>query len=675
MKPNLGRWIVFTIGLLAVTVIALFAIKDSVAAGDTRTISNYKPWEEATLEAAGLLPIQEGGRIKPLGTYAGFTMLSLHGARKMEIIGEGGQEVTIKPLAWMMDCLFRPELANELPTFRVDNAEVLDSVGIKSKGRRDRYAYNDLKPGLEKLKQMGAAYEEISKRDPKLLKPVEQQTLTLAYTVRNYEFLTGYMDFARNGLLPGSATAEGKLLPVSEVMAAAPKIRAELQAAAQGKPVSQEVQTISVLIEQAANSAKFGLNLFPPSNKDDAKWLSAGDRIFHIFTGTTREPEQSVKDIKELEQTVQALKSGEEAFRNHFEELEKSIVARAEARNEYKSVPLEASYFKKNWFLYALAWFLIAVISSGVMFFAGRSKTGNLSYRITIIAMALGLVYLIIPIVKRSIIMGRPPVGNLYDTIIFIDMAIVAFALLVEWMSKKRFVLGITPIVAAFLIVLARRFEVGEGKDHLDPLVAVLRSNYWLTTHVITITLGYASGLITALLSIVYIMLRTLGLDKGDPSLRRSVTRAAYGCVCLTLTLSLIGTVLGGIWANDSWGRFWGWDPKENGALMIVLWTLAILHARLGGFIKEWGMHLCGVFTAVIVGFSWWHVNFLNVGLHNYGFAAEKKWTVMAFYAVMLGFILWGAIAAWMERLHKNSSQKESKDDPEALPELKESRS
>ena len=474
MKPNLGRWIVFTIGLLAVTVIALFAIKDSVAAGDTRTISNYKPWEEATLDAAGLLPIQEGGRIKPLGTYAGFTMLSLHGARKMEIIGEGGQEVTIKPLAWMMDCLFRPELANELPTFRVDNAEVLDSVGIKSKGRRDRYAYNDLKPGLEKLKQMGAAYEEISKRDPKLLKPVEQQTLTLAYTVRNYEFLTGYMDFARNGLLPGSATAEGKLLPVSEVMAAAPKIRAELQAAAQGKQVSQEVQTISVLIEQAANSAKFGPNLFPPSNKDDAKWLSAGDRIFHIFTGTTREPEQSVKDIKELEQTVQALKSGEEAFRNHFEELEKSIVARAEARNEYKSVPLEASYFKKNWFLYALAWFLIAVISSGVMFFAGRSKTGNLSYRITIIAMALGLVYLIIPIVKRSIIMGRPPVGNLYDTIIFIDMAIVAFALLVEWMTKKRFVLGITPIVAAFLIVLARRFEVGEGKDHLDPLVAVL---------------------------------------------------------------------------------------------------------------------------------------------------------------------------------------------------------
>jgi ABC-type transport system involved in cytochrome c biogenesis permease subunit len=249
--------------------------------------------------------------------------------------------------------------------------------------------------------------------------------------------------------------------------------------------------------------------------------------------------------------------------------------------------------------------------------------------------------------------MQRPPVGNLYDTIIFIDMAIVMLALLVEWMTRKRFVLGITPIVAAFLIVLARRFEVGEGKDHLDPLVAVLRSNYWLSTHVITITLGYASGLITALLSIVYVLLRSLGLDGGDVALRRSITRAVYGCVCLTLVLSLIGTVLGGIWANDSWGRFWGWDPKENGALMIVLWALAMLHARLGGYIKEWGMHLSAIFGAMIVGFSWWHVNFLNIGLHNYGFAAEKLWTVMLFYAVMMAFIVLGGITCLLEKRAK----------------------
>ncbi len=662
-NTTIGRWVVFTLGLLAVTVIALMAIRDALPAAEKRAIPAYKPWDEKTLEMAALLPVQDGGRVKPLGTYAGFSMLGLHGARKMEITGEGGQEVTIKPLAWMLDCLFRPELANELPTFRVDNSEVLEAVGIPSHGRRDRYSYNELKPGLEKLKQLGANYEEISKRNPKLLKPLEQQTLTMAYTVRNYEFLTGYMDFARNGLLPGSQSKEGKLLPVSEVMAAAPKIRAELQAAAAGQQVSSEVRTITVLIEQAANSAKFGLNLFPPSNAEDEDWISAGGRIFNIFTGTTREPEQSIKDIKALEDVVQGLKNGgEEVFREKLAALEESVVKRADARGEYRSVPLEADYFKKNWFLYALAWFLLAVLTSAVMFFAGKTVAGKAGYWATVGFLVFGLVFLIIPIVKRSIIMSRPPVGNLYDTIIFIDMALVAFALLVEWMTRKRFVVGITPIFAAFLIVLARRFEVSEGKDHLDPLVAVLRSNYWLTTHVITITLGYASGLITALLAIVYVLLRSLGLDGGDASLRRSVTRAVYGCVCLTLTLSLIGTVLGGIWANDSWGRFWGWDPKENGALMIVLWSLAILHARLGGYIKDWGLHLCAIFGAIVVAFSWWHVNFLNVGLHNYGFAADKIWTVRFFYALMALFLVWGGIACLLEKRAKKQANGAARD-------------
>jgi ABC-type transport system involved in cytochrome c biogenesis permease subunit len=660
MKATAGRWIVFALGLLAVAGILYLAVRDSQPEGTATKVADYTPWEQETLDLVALLPVQDGGRIKPLGTYAGFSMLSLHGARKMEIIGKDGKEIALKPLAWMLDCMFRPELADQLPTFRVDNSEVLDAVGIKSKGRRDRYSYNDFKPGLDKLRQLSVSYEQMQRQNPDVqLKPVESQTLALAYNVRTYEFLTGYMNFARNGLLPASAAKEGKILPVSEVMQAAPKIRAEIQAAAQGKQASSEVQTITVLIEQAANSAKFGLNLFPSSNKDDKEWLSAGDRIFHIFSGMTREPEQSIKDIKLLEATCQALKEGEGAFREKFSAWETSVVERAKARGEYRSIPLEADYFKKNWFIYALVWFLLAVVSSSVMFFAGRSTAGRAAHWATVGFLVLGLVYMIIPITKRSIIMMRPPVGNLYDTIIFICAALVAFGLLVEWMTRKRFVLGITPIVAAFLIVLARRFEVGEGKDHLDPLVAVLRSNYWLTIHVITITLGYAAGLITALLSIVYVMMRALNLDQGDVSLRRSMTRAVYGCVCLTLTLSLIGTVLGGIWANDSWGRFWGWDPKENGALMIVLWSLAILHARLGGYIKEWGLHLCAIFGAVIVAFSWWHVNFLNVGLHNYGFAADKKFWLLIFYGIMGIFLLWGGLACLLEKIDKKKAKED----------------
>jgi ABC-type transport system involved in cytochrome c biogenesis permease subunit len=214
-------------------------------------------------------------------------------------------------------------------------------------------------------------------------------------------------------------------------------------------------------------------------------------------------------------------------------------------------------------------------------------------------------------------------------------------------------------VIAAFggaaLILLARKFELGDAKDHMDPLVAVLDSNYWLTIHVITITLGYASGILTALLSLVYILLQSLGLMADDRNLRRSLTRATYGFVCLTLFLSLVGTVLGGIWANDSWGRFWGWDPKENGALLIVLWNLAILHARLGGYIRERGLHIASLLGACVVVFSWWHVNFFNTGLHNYGFTSGKGliWFV---YAALVSVAFLGLFAPKLEKLWKSDA-------------------
>src|SRR5437763_1739057 len=81
-----------------------------------------------------------------------------------------------------------------------------------------------------------------------------------------------------------------------------------------------------------------------------------------------------------------------------------------------------------------------------------------------------------------------------------------------------------------------------------------------------------------------------------------------------------VGTVLGGIWADQSWGRFWGWDPKENGAVLIVLWCAIILHARWGGFIRQRGLMVMAIFGNVVTSFSWFGVNMLGVGLHSYGF-------------------------------------------------------
>ena len=105
-----------------------------------------------------------------------------------------------------------------------------------------------------------------------------------------------------------------------------------------------------------------------------------------------------------------------------------------------------------------------------------------------------------------------------------------------------------------------------------------------------------------------------------------------------------MGTILGGIWADQSWGRFWGWDPKENGALLIVLWNAIILHARWGGYVRERGIALMAVFGNIITSLSWFGVNMLGVGLHSYGFMDQAFGVLLAFIAGQLVIIGLGLI-------------------------------
>jgi hypothetical protein len=95
---------------------------------------------------------------------------------------------------------------------------------------------------------------------------------------------------------------------------------------------------------------------------------------------------------------------------------------------------------------------------------------------------------------------------------------------------------------------------------------------------------------------------------------------SVYGVACFALLFSFVGTILGGIWADQSWGRFWGWDPKENGALLIVLWNAVLLHLHWGRLVGDRALMAGAVFGNVITSFSWFGLNMLGVGLHSYGF-------------------------------------------------------
>ncbi|MEX1049846.1 MAG: cytochrome c biogenesis protein CcsA [Akkermansiaceae bacterium] len=647
-----GRVAAAVLAMGAMIVVFTNLLIDNRPKGEVRTVANYTPWDAETLRIAEEIPVQNGGRVKPLASYAGFTMLGLHGARSMKIEDGDGKSHKILPTAWMMDSLFRPQLAIKLPTFRVDNSAVLEAIGLEPRGKRDRYSYADIEPARGKLVEAAKAYEAIDKDDRD---PLQSQTIDLAYNLRNYESFLGYFGFARFGVVMHGSGKEGapdQHADVSAVMMTAPQIREQIQlATAQGRPVDTHLQQLLEQVFDGANFAKYGLFMLPPADKDERIWLSAGNAIANALGDQENQSQLLIDDIRSLEKTARSV-GDEKLFRTELVALRDGLAKRAEARGEYRHVPLEADYYRKNWFLCALAFFIIGSISALGMWGLGHGKVGRVFSWVTLGTTSVGLIYCLIPMVKRSVIMQRPPVGNLYDTIIFIGTSVVLIALISEWMTRRRFALGIAPILGTLLILLARRYEVGDAKDNMDPLVAVLDSNYWLVTHVITITLGYSAGILAAFLAFGYLLMRGLGLDNGDREIRRSLSRAVYGMICLTLFLSLVGTVLGGVWANDSWGRFWGWDPKENGALLIVLWTLSILHARLGGYIKEWGLHLAAVFTAAVVTFSWWHVNFLGVGLHNYGFTAGKN-TIWQFYGVILAILIFGFISMMVERSQK----------------------
>ncbi|HET6923922.1 MAG TPA: cytochrome c biogenesis protein CcsA, partial [Anaeromyxobacteraceae bacterium] len=170
------------------------------------------------------------------------------------------------------------------------------------------------------------------------------------------------------------------------------------------------------------------------------------------------------------------------------------------------------------------------------------------------------------------------------------------------------------------------------GGDTMEMMRAVLDSNFWLATHVVAITVGYSGTFLAGILAIGYTVRRHL-LRQPDEAGTRALVSTTYGVVCFALFFSFVGTVLGGIWADQSWGRFWGWDPKENGALLIVLWNALILHARWGGYVREKGIMAMAIAGNVITSLSWFGVNMLGVGLHSYGFMDRAFWALLGFVA------------------------------------------
>ncbi len=264
-------------------------------------------------------------------------------------------------------------------------------------------------------------------------------------------------------------------------------------------------------------------------------------------------------------------------------------------------------------------------------------KTVLILHSIPVLGISAGLY-------MRILITGFAPVTNMYGTMVWVAFGIIAFSALLFYLYENRFLAGLLAAAAALVLLLTESIPLILSPD-LDPIVAVLRSNYWLTIHVLTITISYAAFSIAMVIGNFALIRQIIFPEQENLEFFRTYAKYAYRMIQLGVFLLTAGIILGGIWADYSWGRFWGWDPKETWALIADVGFLAILHARHTGWLRDFGVLVASPLAYLLVIMAWYGVNFiLAAGLHSYGFSSGGAMTVGIFVAVQFALFALGLL-------------------------------
>lgn len=616
--------------------------------------------DKEVVETFASIPVQESGRIKPLENIASYRLLRFRARRSIwltengemdgkpitdpatqkHIVKDGDKPVKLNATEWLLMSWFRPDIARLVPLFKVDNSSAITELGLTAKAKRDQYTFAEIEPARQTLMEKMSEYREMP---AKKQTPEQRMIVQLAANFLDYEMITGHFDFIRSPVgdkvdqLP--AGIEKPLRLSKSLNALANAVRTS------GGPPMQipwfRDFGKGALGAMMSGNAEQQLRIFPPGPKVNEVWHGPGETIFGAINGEKEVDAEQLAWLAAYEEVYLALPDAAK-FKTASKALLTKIQDAAKARNEGQFVALERHSIKADYFFYSQWIFLVGFVAVALMWIAPGSKLEKITKIIAWLLLIVATGYAVTGVVVRCIIMQRPPITTLYETILFIGASVALFGLIAEWITKRGLGLLVAAVGGTACMFLSIQFEASEATDTLQQLQAVLITNFWLSTHVPLINMGYAACMVSALISMIYFVARLLGRMTKDDA--RLMTRVAYGFICFGLFLSLVGTVLGGIWANYSWGRFWGWDPKENGALMIVLMCLVILHARLGGYIREVGLHNCNLILGCIVVFSWFGVNQLGVGLHAYGFTDGTWPKIYGFWLsqmVLLGYGLW----------------------------------
>ena len=568
----------------------------------------------------GRLPLTANGRVVPMDSLARNSLLAIR--EKQTVNTEPWKSWNEKPkiisaTEWLANVMMNPAVADNWPVFRLDNPDLVSLLKLPDKGAQSdgkHYSWNQIQPALDTFDKENQRVQKIESAN---------RTAYENAIVKMHARLTLYAQL-KNAVQPADAQDWPAELAAYEALI--PDGVAAIRAQQAGKPFNQTNFNAFV-----ANIERFQFmaNLEPPlilPPSGAREWRRMGDALLEAPRGLALD-----KAVHAYAQMAGALDANQPAeFNAAVRDLRVELLA-VQPKSLDKA-QAEVFFNQMQPFYNAMVIYILA----GLLAIFSWFNLSETLRRSSVWLVWLAFVIHTIGLVYRMVLEGRPPVTNLYSSAIFIGWGAVLLGLILEKFHKNGIGLVVASVIGFITLIIAHHLAL-EG-DTMEMMRAVLDTNFWLATHVVSVTIGYASTYVAGFLALIYI-LRGVFTKTLDAATGKSLARMIYGIVCFATLFSFVGTVLGGIWADQSWGRFWGWDPKENGALIIVLWNALILHLRWGGLIRERGLVNCAIFGNIVTSWSWFGVNMLGIGLHSYGFTQAAFFWLVLFAVSQLVFI------------------------------------
>jgi ABC-type transport system involved in cytochrome c biogenesis permease subunit len=559
-----------------------------------------KPRDGFNLAGFGRLPVLLDGRVQPFDSVARNSLLSMSGRSTVPLTNGP----PLSALEWLIKTMARPEEANQLKIFRIQHPDLEGLLGTDKIGL-EYYSFNDLTNQFDSISSQArklAQSEENSADAAKLRTPFQKDMMHLYNSVELYVRL-------KSSLEPeGTRDFQRELEVYQESIGPG---RAALEQSQAGKAADQEdLQRIAEFFKRYDTLSEMAdpMIIPPLPGQPRQDWRNIGTDLKEALRSGQIHP--AATNYATMADAYHNNKPAQfnQALANYRVWMQENELYPALKKGSQEFFFNQIEPFYKSMVIY------VAALLLGCAFWINLSepvrRTGFALLVLAFVIHSLGLGF-------RMYLEGRPPVTNLYSSAIFIGWGACLFGIFLERLFKGGLGLVVAGFIGFATLIIAHHLAL--SGDTMEMLQAVLDTNLWLATHVVVVTSGYTAMFVAGLLAIVYIV-RGFFTSTLTPEIARTLSRMVYGIVCFATLFSFVGTILGGIWADQSWGRFWGWDPKENGALLIVLWNAITLHARWGGMVKERGLMAMAVFGNIITSFSWFGVNMLGIGLHSYGF-------------------------------------------------------